>query len=219
MAIDPLAAAAAGLNGSSSASGSVVRPSTESFESVTAATVLADPFSNVTANNHVRVTERPSFTTLSSDTPNAALQQRQILDKQRKIKEFSAEFYRTIEHDYFEFGVTANIERMVERWIARDLKTTQLALAQLFQDNQRSEKIAIGILKVIAHVDPETLRPMNRSIASSALGLPSAEVRECAVRAYEYWERADFMVDLEVRTLSPAWLEEYKQTVIAEAKG
>jgi len=218
MAIDSVVFSTSGISASSSATGSVIAPSTEVFESLTA-TNHGEKFASAVTANHHSVTERPSYTVLSSDTPNVALQQRQILDKQRKIKEFSAEFYRTIEHDHFEFGVTANIERMVERWIARDLKTTQLALAQLFQDNQRSEKIVIGILKVIAHIDPETLQPMNRTVACSALGLPSAEVRECAVRAYEYWERADFMVDLEIRPLSPAWLEEYKQTVIAEAKG
>lgn len=207
MAIDSTAFAAADLNTSTSASTPVFRPSTEIFDS------------SVTGTNHTKGTERPTITVLSSETPSVALQQRQILDKRRKIKEFSTEFYRTIEHDHFEFGVTANIERMVEKWIARDLKTTQLALAQLFQDNQRIEKIAIGILKIIAHVDPEILHPMNRSVASSALSLPSIEVRECAVRAYEYWERADFMIDLEMRPLSPAWLEEYKLTVIAEARG
>ncbi|MEZ2724951.1 hypothetical protein ACBQ21_13265 [Pseudomonas putida] len=218
MAIDSIVSATSGISVSSSATGSVIGPSTELFESITASN-HGEKFASALTAAHQSVTERPTYTVLSSDTPSVALQQRQILDKQRKIKEFSAEFYRTIEHDHFEFGVTANIERMVERWIARDLKTTQLALAQLFQDNQRSEKIVVGILKVIAHIDPETLQPMNRTVASSALSLPSAEVRECAVRAYEYWERADFMVDLEVRPLSPAWLEEYKQTVIAEAKG
>jgi len=218
MAINSIVSPAPGVSISSSATSSVIRPSTELFESLTA-TTPGEQFDGTVTASQLSVTERPTYTVLSSDTPSAALQQRQILDKQRKIKEFSAEFYRTIEHDHFEFGVTANIERMVEKWIARDLKTTQLALAQLYQDNQRSEKIVIGILKVIAHIDPETLQPMNRTVASSALGLPSAEVRECAVRAYEYWERADFMVDLEIRPLSPAWLEEYKQTVIAEAKG
>ncbi|WP_409261179.1 hypothetical protein [Pseudomonas putida] len=218
MAVNSIVSAALGISVSSSATGSVIRPSTELFESITA-TTHGEKFDGTVTASQLSVTERPTYTVLSSDTPDVALQQRQILDKQRKIREFSAEFYRTIEHDHFEFGVTANIERMVEKWIARDLKTTQLALAQLYQDNQRSEKIVIGILKVIAHIDPETLQPMNRTVASSALGLPSAEVRECAVRAYEYWERADFMVDLEMRPLSPAWLEEYKQTVIAEAKG
>jgi hypothetical protein len=174
---------------------------------------------SVTGTNHAKKTGRPTLTVLSSDSPNTALQQRQIYDLTKKIEEFTSEFYRTIEHDYFEFGVTANIERMVEKWLARDLKTTQLALAQIFQDNQRLEKVMVGVLKIIAHVDSELLQPMNRAVACAALSLPFVEVRECAVRAYEYWERPDFMVDLEMRPLTPAWLEEYKQTVIAEAQG
>lgn len=195
------------VNSGLSASPTAFRQSTEMFDA------------SITGTNHAKGTGRPTLTVLSSDSPNTALQQRQILDLTKKIKEFTAEFYRTIEHDYFEFGVTANIERMVEKWLARDLQTTQLALAQIFQDNPRAEKVIIGVLKIIAHVDSELLQPMNRAVACSALSLPSVEVRECAVRAYEYWGRSDFMVDLEMRPLTPAWLEEYKQTVIAEAQG
>lgn len=175
---------------------------------------------SVTAVNHSKIIGKTTITVINSETPNTVMQQKQqILDKEIKIREFSAEFYRVVEHDHFEFGITSNVELLVERWIARDLKTTQLALAQIFFENQVSEKISIGILKIIAHVDAEVLSPTNRGIAMAALTMPSLEVRECAVRAYEYWEKPEFLIDLEMRSLSPAWLEEYKQTVIDEVRG
>jgi len=175
--------------------------------------------SRTTGADHAKVLGKPTITVLSAVLPKSQLHQQQVLDKNRKIKEFSSEFYRIIEHDHFEFGVTSNIERYVDNWIARDLKTTQLALAQIFYENQLVEKISIGILKILAHVDASILSPTNRGIAMNALTLPSLEVRECAVRAYEYWEDPDFLVDLEIRQLEPAWLEEYKQTVITEVRG
>ena len=162
---------------------------------------------------------KPSFRVLKAETPNSESQRRQIIEKDKKITEFSKEFFRTIEHDFFEFGVTSNVERLVNSWLSRDLETTQLALSQIFYNNRNSEKISVGILKIIAHVDFETLSPSNRGIAMVGLTSSSVEVRECAVRAYEYWERPDLMIDLASDTpLTPAWLEEYKQTVIAEAR-
>lgn len=172
------------------------------------------------AINQSKIIGKATLTILNSETPNTELQQKQqILDKERKIRQFSDEFDRVIEHDHFEFGVTSNIELLVDKWIAKDLKTTQLALTQIFLDNQDSEKTCIGILKIIAHIDADTLNPTNRAIAMAALTLPSAEVKECAIRAYEYWEKAEFIIDLKVRELTPSWLEEYKQTVIDEIGG
>ena len=77
----------------------------------------------------------------------------------------------------------------------------------------------ISILKVITHSDPKVFAPMNRAVATSALSHQSVEVRECAVRAYEYWEDPTLFIDLQMRPLQPDWLEEYKQLVISEGTG
>lgn len=181
--------------------------STEKFESIT------------TASNHTSGTSKPTLTVLSSETPNSRSQHDQLLEQKRKLEEFSKEFFRVIEHDHFEFGTTSNVEKLVDKWLSRDLNITGLALQKIFYDNQRNEKILIGILKTISHLNHQLLSTTNRGIAMTALSLPYLEVRECAVRAYEYWEDPELLVDLEMRPLVPAWLEEYKQTVIAEVRG
>jgi hypothetical protein len=72
---------------------------------------------------------------------------------------------------------------------------------------------------MVAHLDRNVFHPMNELLALSALTHPSVEVKECAVRAYEYWEDPELVRRLIDRELTPKWLDDYRLEVISDICG
>lgn len=150
------------------------------------------------------------FTSEKSDTN----QKKQVIASPDKEK-FKKGFRDCLMSDHSEYGVKSMAEIYVESWMNKGGVQVQLWLSEIFLENQTNPDALMALLKVVMHVDPVDFAPTNRMIATSSLSHESLEIRECAVRCYEYWERPDFYVDLATRPLEPAWLQEYKNSFIS----
>ncbi|MNG28649.1 hypothetical protein D3C84_1139370 [compost metagenome] len=73
-------------------------------------------------------------------------------------------------------------------------------------------------MKIIAHADRQSLEPISNVVSIAALSHSSVEVRECGIRAFEYWEDSSMADLLESTHVEPAWLEEYKLDVISSLR-
>lgn len=117
--------------------------------------------------------------------------------------------------DHSDYGTKSMAEVFVENWVdKKGVFQVQFWLGEVYLENQTDPDTLMALLKVVMHVDPKDFQPVNRIVALASLSHASLEVRECAVRCYEYWECSEFYVDLATRPLEPAWLEEYKNSFI-----
>lgn len=151
-------------------------------------------------------------TAASKDHPNIEAQH-------RKISNFVNGFIESFSSDNFEFGKKSNTEKYVLEWLKKDKFLTQTGLNQVFIQNIKNIRIMTALLQIISHIERSSLVPTCDTIAIAALSHISLEVRECGIRAFEYWEDPEVIPILESIQAHPAWLEEYKQAVLEQLRG
>ncbi|MFT5782332.1 MAG: hypothetical protein ACI9EB_001719 [Pseudomonas sp.] len=127
---------------------------------------------------------------------------------------FKKVFRSIVEANSSEFGIKSSAEIYVEESLLRKPVFTKTCLNELYLENSSNETMLIAILKILAHSDRAQLYPVGETVAIAALSHSSIEVRECGVRAFEYWESKDAVTVLMNTHLAPDWLEEYKLEVI-----
>ncbi|CAI8837488.1 hypothetical protein [Pseudomonas sp. IT-P260] len=124
-----------------------------------------------------------------------------------------------LDNDFFEPGTKSAADHYVERWLSLRPLMTQVETGKVFLASRGNDRRLIGILNLITHMDMKTFHPMNEMIALSALSHRSTEIKECAVRAFEYWEDVDLIRSLTHHTLTPKWLDDYRLEVISDFCG
>lgn len=141
-----------------------------------------------------------------------------------QIKKTDADLFRRgledcLDNDFFEPGIKSATDHYVEKWLATDAIMTQVETGKVFLANRGNDRRIIGILNVVSHMDMSTFHPMNEMIAVGALSHRSTEIKECAIRAFEYWEDIELIRSLKHHTLTPKWLDDYRQEVISDFCG
>lgn len=124
-----------------------------------------------------------------------------------------------LDNDFFEPGTKSAADHYVEKWLALRPLMTQVETGKVFLASRGNDRRLAGILNLITHMDMKTFHPMNEMIALSALSHRSTEIKECAVRAFEYWENIDLIRSLAHHTLTPKWLDDYRLEVISDFCG
>ncbi|WP_311969364.1 hypothetical protein [Pseudomonas baltica] len=165
-------------------------------------------------NTVAEILSEPSvqFDSVASGTNSPMLTSEKSISPDRL--KFKKGFRDCLIGDYSDYGTKSMAEVFVENWIDKGVFQVQLWLAEVYLENQADTDTLMALLKVVMHVDPKDFAPANRMVALASLSHASLEVRECAVRCYEYWECPEFYTDLANRSLEPAWLEEYKNSFI-----
>ena len=141
------------------------------------------------------------------------------LKEQKEAQDFRNGLIFLLDTDLFDFEKKSATELYVEQWLDRNEPTAKLELIKVFLSNRDNEKRLIGMLNILAHLDSEKFHPANEMIALGALSHKSNEVKECALRAYEYWENPTFTNNLRHHLLTPEWIEEYKKSIILDTFG
>lgn len=143
-------------------------------------------------------------------------------EAKRLVKEsqrlFKQEFKHRLDNDSLEFGMTSGTEFLVQQWLAKMPDQTKIWLNELYLENISDDKVLIALLKILAHSDETVLYPVSYTLAIAALSHRSIEVKECGVRAFEYWHSETALSAIENTTLTPAWLEEYKIQVVSDIR-
>jgi hypothetical protein len=124
-----------------------------------------------------------------------------------------------LDNDFFEPGVKSASDHYVEKWLAINPMMVQVETGKVFLASRGNDRRLAGILNLISHMAIETFHPMNELIALGALSHNSAEIKESAIRAFEYWEDIDLISNLKHHQLTPKWVDDYRLEVISDFCG
>ena len=164
--------------------------------------------SDVNAKKKLRIIEAPATGAVQAKSTDEELRAR-----------FEKDFLERLDVDHFEPGIKSSTEHYVEQWLASNPMLVQTAIGKLYLSNTARINRLVGILTVVAHLDRVALSPANELVALAAMSHSSIQVKEYALRAYEYWEDAELVEKLKYYTLHPQWLEDYKNEIIEDVMG
>ena len=88
----------------------------------------------------------------------------------------------------------------------------------VFVKNFENPSIITGLLRTLAHFDPDDINPIGVTMALGALKHKNIEVKECAIRAFESWGGEDSLRILENIEESEGWLRNYIDNVIEDIR-
>lgn len=129
---------------------------------------------------------------------------------------FSEKFLQSIRDSEFEFGYDSLADIFVRERIAENALATKEWINSLFIENYPNNEIAVGILRVIAHLDYDEIAPQGPTMALAALVHVSLEVRECGMRAFENWGTMECLKVLRSISCSEDWLSDYVHQVVKD---
>lgn len=153
--------------------------------------------------------------TNSSDTPIVVSDEAET----KEAAEFRTGLVSSLENDIFEPDRKSITERYVEQWLVRKPNLAKMEIMRVFLENRKNDKCIIGILNLLAHLDPVKFQPANEMIAIGAFSHQSNEVKECALRAFEYWENVEMAEGLKSHHLTPQWIDDYRLQIISDICG
>ena len=132
-----------------------------------------------------------------------------------KIKK---QFLKVLEKDEIEFGKTSLCEEFIIESMHESASLTKEAINDLYIESVGHVKTLTAILIAIAHIDYEIISPNGQLMAMAAFSHSNLEVRECAVRAFEYWGNIESLKILEQTNLEPKWLQNYLEEVTEDLR-
>lgn len=138
---------------------------------------------------------------------------------EQDAREFRAGLEACLDSDVFEPGLKSATEHYIEKWLQEDSMLVQVNMGKIFLECSDNEKRLVGILNAIAHLGRDTFHPVNELIARASFANSSVEVKECAIRVYEYWEDPQLIEQLRHHELTPKWLDDYRKQVIIDFCG
>jgi len=131
---------------------------------------------------------------------------------------YEVEFLSLLRTCEFEYGFDSLADGFVETRLSENALVTMDWLNLLFIKHLDDPAVAIGILRVLAHLRYEQACPQGIAIAIAATRHQNHEVQECGVRAFENWGTPDSLKVLESLSFSEAWLQEYVNQVVADLR-
>ena len=133
-------------------------------------------------------------------------------------KKFTEELISFILYEDFEYGIDTNADVFVRRHMALDAIITKDWLGTIYVENMSNIPVLIGLLRIVARLDYQQIKPLGQLIAMAALNHDDIEVQECGVRAFESWEAIDSLNLLERLKVSPKWLQDYINEVASDLR-
>ena len=123
-------------------------------------------------------------------------------------------FVSTLKNQELEIDYKNNIELILEELFLENEYVTKDWLNEIYISNYNDTKFLINILKIIGNLDKKLLKSFGVVISGSALIHKSVEVKEMAIRVFENWNTIESYTFLKNCTLTPRWLDDYKNEVL-----
>jgi hypothetical protein len=143
-----------------------------------------------------------------------------LLNQQRllEFREFTSHVLQLIEESSFEYGFDNEFDVFLRDRLAKNALATKQWMNEVFIENFGDSGVLVGILRALAHVDYQVVRPQGPTMAIAAFSHTDAEVRECGIRAMENWGTSECLAALESISCPEAWLQEYVTQVISDLR-
>lgn len=134
--------------------------------------------------------------------------------KNHLILYFEPIFLSTLKTQELEIDYKNPIEVLLEEFFIENEYVTKEWLNNLYITNYSDTKFLINILKIIGSLDKNLINSFGIVISGSALCHKNVEVKEMAIRVFENWNTIESYTFLKNCSLSPKWLNEYKNEVL-----
>lgn len=131
-------------------------------------------------------------------------------------KQFSQQLLEAIRESEFEFGYDSAVDVFLRARLAENALATKEWVNSLFIENFADTQTAVGILRVIAHLEYQEIAPQGPTIALAALSHSSLEVRECGIRAFENWGNLECLQILKSLSCPEKWMQDYVRQVVLD---
>lgn len=132
-------------------------------------------------------------------------------------RRFTRELIILIRESEVEFGFYSVVDSFIRDRLVENSSVTKEWLNSIFVENFHDVTIATGILVALSRLDYWDAYPNGLTIALAGLNHRSAEVRECAIRAFENWANPKSLDVLRTIKKQPEqWLNSYIAQVIRD---
>lgn len=132
------------------------------------------------------------------------------------IDNYTKELLHIILEQDFEYGFDSPADLFIKHLLNQNPTVTREWLNYIFQEYFYDQRILIGLLQILSHMDYFEIYPQGQAIAVAALSHLDSEVRECGIRAFENWSNIVSLNVLRNLKYPEEWLQEYVQQVISD---
>jgi hypothetical protein len=151
-----------------------------------------------------------SIIDISSSSENKVNQRRQeILEKK-----FTNNLINCFIEEDFEFGFISRSELIIRKQFSINALATRNWLNELFIKNFKTEKILLGLLRILGRFEEEIIFPQGQTMALAALVHENNEIKELGIRAFENWNSINSLEVLKKVNIESKWLKDYLIQVI-----
>ncbi|MCL2343316.1 MAG: hypothetical protein FWC62_05405 [Firmicutes bacterium] len=140
---------------------------------------------------------------------------KQVDDDDVWIQEKSIQLLSLLRTEDIESGIASPAEVFAKQALKENRILALHMINKVHLDNVGNSHIQIGILHLISHIDYELGYPTLQTIARGALSDRDDDVKDYAVRCYEYWNHQDGLRVLKTIHSDTGWLQKYINDVIA----
>ncbi len=135
--------------------------------------------------------------------------------KRHLIEKFQPIFVSTLKSQELEIDYKNHIEILLEELFRENEFVTKDWLNDIYISNFNDTKFLVNILKIIGNFDKGLLKSFGIVTSGASLSHKNVEVKEMAVRVFENWNVIESYTFLKNCSLTPKWLDEYKNEVLS----
>lgn len=161
----------------------------------------------------IDIIKKEDNTVLSTDIKSKVRSNAEF--KKYLVEKFQPVFVSTLKNQELEIDYKNHIEILLEELFQENDFVTKDWLNDIYVSNFNDTKFLINILKIIGNFDKELLNSFGIVTSGSALSHKNVEVKEMAVRVFENWNTIESYTFLKNCTLTPKWLDDYKNEVLS----
>jgi hypothetical protein len=155
---------------------------------------------------------------LEDGSTSGSIENRCSESRLKQFREFNVQLVAVVRETALGYGFENERDAFLRELLELNACETKQWINEVFVGRMAEPEILVGVLRGIAHIDNDLMRPHGITMAVAALSHHSAEVRECGVRAIENWGTSEGMRVLEKLTFQESWQQEYAQQVLSDFK-
>jgi len=151
---------------------------------------------------------------LPSETPTSEQQSEEQI--KRAQSEFEQLFIRSIAHSDFDLGYSSEAEQLLLSLLERCGPYVREWINHLFLQLLDKPNDATAMLRIISHLDYDSIYPQGTTMAVAAMMHADPLVQEAAVRCFENWQDQSCVTILQSLNIREDWLKSYVEEVIQD---
>lgn len=121
-----------------------------------------------------------------------------------------------IYNEEVEVGYSTQAESYIEELVTNNKLVAMNWLSDIFLKYYGEERVLIGILHAISHIEYQAVYPQGQHIAMSGTCHRDIVVRDYAIKAFENWGNTDSLQILKNIKYPETWLQRYVDKIILE---